>query len=863
MSTLSLKAVLELVDRASRPLRNVVASTDRASNALKTSQQAMRGLQRTQADISSFRALSKALQNNSTELSAARQKAAELARAHTAATRPTAAMTRELERARQKVRDLKQAETEQIHQLQTLRTALQGAGVQTNRLTEHQRDLDQRISQTTEHMRRQRIEMDRLAERTRRLTQLTEQRQRTMERLDKTIGYGTNMVGMGAGASASVALPVIEFAKAEDAATQLKVSMMGVGGTVAPEFQKINDLANQLGNRLPGTTADFQTMMAKLVQQGISYKAILGGVGEASAYLAVQLQMPFDAAAEFAAKMQDATKTTEGDMLSLMDVIQKSYYSGVDPTNMLSGFSKISAGMKTIRAQGLEGAKAMAPLLVMADQAAMAGESAGNAYSKIFAAMMDTGKIKDTFDDLKKAKGISMSMNFTNGKGEFGGLDNMFKQLEKMKKMSTEDRLPILSDLFGNDAETIQALNLLIDKGKAGYDDTVAKMQAQADLQTRVNQQLGTLKNLWDAATGTFTNAMVAFGASVEPEIKALVNQIANAAEGLQNWAKANPTLANTLMKVVAGLGALLLVLGVLTIVLASVLLPFALLRFSLMTLGLRSVGIIGMIGRALGGLSMMIRAVFFALAANPLLAAFLLLAMAAYLIYKNWAPIKEFFVGLWNGIVAATSAGIEAVVGFFGSGIGNISATILNWSPIGLFYRAFAAVMSWFGVELPNTFTGFGQMIMQGLANGITAGISWVVDKARAAASAVTNTAKSVLGIHSPSRVFHQLGGYTMQGFEQGLLSGAAMPINAMSSTSTDLVRALDTSQIKLDRRPPLMATGSSGMASAAQTAPVFNITINAAAGMNEQQLAQLVAREVQKAQRGQSSQRAALYDY
>jgi TP901 family phage tail tape measure protein len=67
-------------------------------------------------------------------------------------------------------------------------------------------------------------------------------------------------------------------------------------------------------------------MMAKLVQQGISYKAILGGVGQAAGYLAVQLKMPFEDAAEFAAKMQDATKTSEKDMLSLMDTIQRSYY---------------------------------------------------------------------------------------------------------------------------------------------------------------------------------------------------------------------------------------------------------------------------------------------------------------------------------------------------------------------------------------------------------------------------------------------------------------------------------------------------------------------------------------------------------
>jgi TP901 family phage tail tape measure protein len=840
--------------------------TRQTSAAFEANRQQLQALQRTSGNINSFRSLNQTLQQTRAQMDQARTHAQQLAQTHRAIANPTRAMTREFEQARQRVRDLQQTERDQVRQLQGLRTALQSAGVQTNRLADHQQSLDQRIRQTTEQMQRQRAEMDRHTARTRRLTQLTEQRRQTMERFDETIGYGGTMLGVGAAASASVVLPVIEFAKAEDAATQLKVSMMGVGGAVAPEFQKINDLANELGNKLPGTTAEFQTMMAKLVQQGMSYKAILGGVGQASAYLGVQLQMPFDAAAEFAAKMQDATKTTEGDMLGLMDVIQKSFYLGVDPTNMLGGFSAISDGMKTIKQSGLEGAKAMAPLLVMADQASMQGSTAGIAFSKIFSKMMDTKNIQ------KSLKGTGLKMNFTDGKGEFGGLDKMYDQLSKLKKLSTEDRKPIFKAMFGDDAETTKALNLLIDKGKAGYDDTINKMKAQADLQTRVNQQLGTLKNLWDSATGTFSNAMVAFGAAIAPEVKSLVALIANASEGLQNWAKANPVLASSLMKVVGFFGALFLVLGGLTIVLASVLLPFALLRFSLMSFGLRSVGIIGLIGRALGGLSMMIRAVGFALVANPLLAAFLLLAVAAYLIYNNWAPIKEFFINLWSSIVGAASAGIEAVVNFFStgisraqaffsSGLGNISATILNWSPIGLFYSAFAAVLSWFGIELPSKFTGFGQMLMQGLANGITAGIGWVIEKARAAANAVKDTAKSALGIHSPSRVFHEIGGFTMQGMGNGLLANAHHPINAMNSTSQGLIKAMDTSQIRIDRRPPIGSKNNQGQ-TGTSAGMVVNMTIHAAPGMNEQQLAQLVAKHVQQAQRSQGCN-AALYDH
>jgi hypothetical protein len=366
--------------------------------------------------------------------------------------------------------------------------------------------------------------------------------------------------------SAAIGFPIKAFAEAEDASTTLKVSMMQSNGSVAKEYSEINALANKLGTQLPGTTAEFQLMMAKLVQQGISYKAILGGVGEASGYLAVQLKMPFEAAAEFAAKCRMQQDIRKG----------HAWINGYDPTCLLSWcrfrqhatrFFQAIAGMKTIKAEGLAGAKAMAPLLVMADQAAMAGESAGNAYSKIFASMMKTNKIAKS---LKKIN--PLSMNFTNGKGEFGGLDQMFKQLEKLKGLSTEARLPILSDMFGDDAETIQALNLLIDKGKAGYEETMAKMNAQADLQKRVNEQLGTLKNLWDAASGTFTSAMVNFGAAIAPELKTTVTWLTNVTEKIGAWSKANPELSNTIMKTIAIMVILLATFSALSLGLVALL---------------------------------------------------------------------------------------------------------------------------------------------------------------------------------------------------------------------------------------------------------------------------------------------------
>ncbi len=129
-------------------------------------------------------------------------------------------------------------------------------------------------------------------------------------------------LALGGGLAAGLTLSLKSYADQENAATGLKVAMMDANGEVGKRFQDINKLAIGLGNQLPGTTADFQNMMQMLVRQGIPAENILGGVGKATAYLAVQLKKTPEAAAEFAAKMQDATGTASEDMMGLFDTIQ-------------------------------------------------------------------------------------------------------------------------------------------------------------------------------------------------------------------------------------------------------------------------------------------------------------------------------------------------------------------------------------------------------------------------------------------------------------------------------------------------------------------------------------------------------------
>lgn len=836
---LRLRVLMNLVENVTRPLRNMTAGSTQAAGALRATRDRLRQLGDAQRDVSSFRTLRSNMTSTSNELEQARKRVADLARQMNASGAPTKAMQRDFERARKAARQLAETHARQQAQLGELRNRLRAAGIDTRNLSQHERDLRNNVRTTTAEMERQQRVLAELAQRQNRLNQARERMQRTQAMAGRMAGAGAAAGVGGAALTAGLSVPVRDFAAAEDSATALEVAMMRAGGKIAPEFAKINALAVGLGDRLPGTTSDFQDLMTMLVRQGIAPKTILGGMGEATAYLAVQLKKAPAEAAEFAAKLQDATRTTEADMLSLMDVIQRTYYLGMDDTNMLAGLSKLSPAMDTIKQKGLEGTKVLAPLLVMADQAGMQGEAAGNAFRKIFQMSLNADKVAKANKNLSKQR----QLDFTDGAGEFGGLDQMFKQFEKLKDLNTQDRLSVLAALYGDDAETLQAVALMMDKGMTGYGEVQARMSNQASLQQRVNRQLGTLKNLWDAASGTFTNSMVLFGEAIAPELKAVTEWLGSAASSMGKWAKENPIMANALMKTVAVIALLLTAGGALLLMLGAVLGPLAAVKFALVTLGVQGLTFAKVLAVLGSGLGMAGKAVMFlgrALLMNPIGLAITAIALAAYGIYTYWEPIKAFFVGLWSQVQAA-----------FSGGLGGITARILDWSPAGLFYRAFAGVMSWFGVDMPTKFSEFGANLVSGLVNGITSRMGAVKEAIVNMGGGAVTWFKEKLGIHSPSRVFGELGGFVSEGAAIGMEKGTGR----ISAAAAGLATAATVAFTPAGAQPfqfgaPAGGAAAAGAPGAAAGGPV-TINIYAQPGMDAAAIGRAVAAELDRRER------------
>ena len=660
MTDKTLNIILKATDKASGQFDRISKAASGLSGRLKQTEQEQMRLNKALNDTKRLEKYRQNLSETNKKLSENRNRQRELLAEMKKSGGATQAQSREMKKLSQQAKILEQTQERQLKSTGRLAKEMKAAGMSTVNLAQNQKTLAEQMEKTNKKFAAQ----QKWANAGRKLDNIN----------SKAIMASGVAAAHAYGAKRLLEKPITAYAQSETASVDLRAAMMTSDGSVSAEYEKINSLATKLGDKLPGTTADFKNLMTMLMRQGVSARTILGGTGEAAAMLSVQLKKAPDAAAEMTAKLQDATRASEKEMLAIMDQVQRLYYTGVEDGNILGAFSKLSPALDTLKIKGEAAMKQMGPLVGMLDQAGLSGESAGNAMRKVFTRMMDTAKIA------KATKGSGIDLDFTNGKGEFGGFDKMYAQLEKLKSLTTEKRLGILQKIFGDDAETLQALNTMIEKGKTGYEEFAKKMEAQASLNQRVNEQLGTLTNLWDAASGTFTNFLATMGESVAPELKSLTQWIADVNSKLSTWAAQNPTAAAAIMKLIAlfAVGATAIsALGLAVHGITGVMSGFmTIIRFAGGGMG-TLIGWIARLGMAL--VSFGLKAAMFLLT-NPF--GWAILAVAALVaLYVYWDKVKAALIAGWEWIKQAFQSN-PLLVAFTGP-IGALISLFANWERI------------------------------------------------------------------------------------------------------------------------------------------------------------------------------------
>lgn len=209
---------------------------------------------------------------------------------------------------------------------------------------------------------------------------------------------------------------------------------------------------------------------------------------------------------------------------------------------------------------------------------------------------------------------------------------------------------------------------------------------------------------------------------------------------------------------------------------------------------------------------------------------------LIADVIYGAFAVI-DFFAEHW-GAVKVVMIGLAVVFGIVAAGIGLI--ILFAWLAVAAVTAVVVAVAAWIGwlatlgVQAYESARGWASSLVDGLVSGITE----FAGRAMAAASGLANSVKgafqSALGIHSPSRVFAEFGGFTAEGFAGGVESSAPRIEGVTADMATNAVRGVE-------------AGAEGGDSFSTSRSSSTNITINITGGGSPTETAAAVRRELE----------------
>ena len=762
MSKLKLEVMFSAYDKVSGPIKTIIGGSKTMANALKKTNGELKDLEAQQRKVDSFRGLQSSIAKTSDTLAKYRNEH-KLLKDQSKLGQLSDDQAKKLKNLEVGIRRTESALKSKSAELTGVVRDLNVAGIKTDSLGQSESDLKNKIHLTTMELNKQKEALGK-----------HEAAQKNYEKMQSRMSKANDLakkglVIAGAGAAALV-IPVKLSIDFESAMADVKKV---VDFDTPQQFKQMENDIISMSTRLPMAAKDIAAIYAAGGQSGIA-KNELTQFAETAVKMGVAFDISAAESGQAMAEMRTAFKMSQADVTTLADKINylgnntpaaakgiMNIVQRIGPLGEIGGFASgsIAALGATIRGMGVDEEVAATGIKNMM-LALVAGESATKGQHNAYVELgMDSKKVAQ--DMQKDAEGTTLSVLKAISKME------KYKQAAMLKELFGSESLGSIAPLLTNMQALEENLGKVADKSK--YAGSMEKEYAARAATTANNIFLA--KNSMAALGITIGNQLL-------PGINNITGKFTTIIKSVQAWSQANPALSSTLVKVAVGAIAIVAGLSALSIGLITI--------FGPMMMVAKGFGVVALAAK---GMSM-------ALLTNPITWIVLAIAAAAFLIYKNWAPISSFFSGIWNTIKTA-----------FNGGIKGISALIVNWSPIGLFYMAFAKVLSWFGVDLPAKFTGFGAMILEGLKNGILSKVNAVKEAISGAVSGVIDKAKGILGIHSPSRVFMGIGGYTMQGMANGIANANNLPVAATSTATQGVVSsAAKTQQVK-----PISRSGGS----------------------------------------------------
>ncbi|GEK74227.1 MULTISPECIES: phage tail tape measure protein [Halomonas] len=810
---LKLQVVLDAVDRVTRPLKQITQGSGRTAEALKASRDQLKTLERAQRDLRGFRDLKRQSESSSRALEQQQQEIRELSRQMNSAEGDTKTLGRQRAQAIRQAQRLKEQYQQEQRQLDHLRRNMTRVEGVTGSHADQQRELTRRIREANGQLEAQQRQLRQTAQRQRQAADAAKRYHRDIGRAGRMAGAGAAGMATGGAAlygGARMLAPGVAYGEQMSA-----VQAVGRFTEDDPRFKALQAQSRELGSSTAFSATEVGAGQEFLLRAGMSAEAIRSSMGDVLD-LAIANNTELGRTADIASNIAGTFKVdmeAEGAMGRVADILSGTASRANVDLEKLGETMKYLGGAEDLDLT-MEQAASMAGLL---GNIGIQGSQAGTTLR----AMMN----RLTTPAAKGASAIeSIGLQVADAQGNMRAMPEILRDINAAtEELGNVDRKAILQDIFGAEAGSGMA-ELVNTMSEGGLDELIQSLgendgenaRMARTMADNISGDLKSLNSAWEEVGITITDTN-------EGPLRELIQNITTITRGVGNWMKENPRLTGTLATAAAGLATLVAVGGSFIAVLGSVLGPIALVRYALTLLSLNPV-------------SLTIMGIVAAVAA---------LAAGATLIYRNWDGISAWFGARWQDIKDA-----------FSGGIGEVARLLLDWSPIGLIWRGVTAGLDALGVEIPEKFGSLGSAMIDGMIDGLTGKIGELRERITGIAGNVRDWFADKLDINSPSRVFAQLGGYTVDGLNAGLdaqrdeparrvgeiarrvrQAGAGMAIGAASLPAI--------ADVPIDHRPPLQAAGGGGNV----TITTGDIHVHAAPGMDEQALARLVQAQVRQA--------------
>lgn len=645
MDKLKIEVLLAAINKATGPLKAIQIGSSETAKALKATKEQLKALNEEQKRIDGFRAAARGIAIHRQELSKAEEAIRTISQTMKAAAYPTKEMQKAFKEATTEANRLKGNITTLTAKQELLRRELSASGADTHKLASYQRDLKNQMAAATGEMNKQAKALEELNRKQKALHAARYAYDKTIGMRNKMAGSGATTAAAGAAMGLPIAMAVKDYASYEDAMLGVARQVDGAkdaNGRYTKTYYEMGDAIKAMAQRMPLATTEIAAIIEAGARMGIQGKENLLTYANTTAVMATAFNLPVDQVGEDVAKIAALYKVPISSISELGDTINylddNALSKGGDIIDVMK---RIAGTADTVGMKYREAAALGSTFLSLGAKSEVAGSASNAIMTNLAIATMQGKRFHHglamlNMDDKSVQRGMS-----TDSTGTILKVMDAIKSLRKEKQL--EATVSLFGKEFGDDAAKL-ASNIgeyrkqleLVNAAKAK-----GSMQREADTRNQaLSAQYVMLKN-------TVFNLSSELGETLKPALVETMQSIVSVLQNIRDWTKANPELTAGLVQAAKYIAVTVSVIGALLIAAAAMLGPLAMLKFSLVTLGIKGLGIVSMI-KTIGTVFLWLSRLFLM---NPIGLAITAIAAAAYLIYENWTPIKQFFVDLWDGV--------------------------------------------------------------------------------------------------------------------------------------------------------------------------------------------------------------------